>query len=368
MNPIRVGLIGASPDRGWAATAHIPALKALPDFELAAISTTKQESADAVAQKHGIPHAFADWQQMVCRPDVDLVIVTVKVAAHRDAVLGALAAGKHVFCEWPLARDTAEAEEMLAAAQRAGVQHMEGLQGRHHPVLNRVRDGYIGRLLSCTLVSSLATWGPRLAPADAYLADRAGGATGLTIPGGHSLDTLCACVGRFRDLAAVLSTQHPQAEIIGTGHAIPVTSPDQVLISGTLEGGAVVGIHIKADMAVPLGVRLEVNGSEGDLVLRSEIAPGGPSVGIQRAELVLTSARRNAPEWVTLDVPSRYSRVPTGVPRGAQFYTAQLLVRLAEAIRTGTKATPDFADAVACHRMLDLVQAASDTGHRVSIA
>src|ERR1700712_101516 len=99
MNPIRVGLIGASPDRGWAFSAHIPALKALPDFELAAVCTTRQESADAVAQKFGIPHAFGDWRAMVARPDIDLVIVTVKVRAHRDLVLGALAAGKHVFCE-----------------------------------------------------------------------------------------------------------------------------------------------------------------------------------------------------------------------------------------------------------------------------
>jgi predicted dehydrogenase len=140
MRPIRVGLVGASPDRGWAATAHIPALKALPQFELAAVATTKQESADAVARKHGIPHAFADWRGMVEHPDIDLVIVTVKVASHRDPVLAALAAGKHVFCEWPLARETAEAEELAASAQRAGVQRMVGLQGRYHPVLNRVRD------------------------------------------------------------------------------------------------------------------------------------------------------------------------------------------------------------------------------------
>jgi predicted dehydrogenase len=139
MTPIRVGLIGASIDRGWAASAHIPALKALPEFELAAVATTRQESADAIAQRYGIPRAFGDWQEMVQRPDIDLVIVTVKVASHRDPVLGALAAGKHVFCEWPLALDSASAGEMLDAARRAGVQHMVGLQGRVHPVLNHVR-------------------------------------------------------------------------------------------------------------------------------------------------------------------------------------------------------------------------------------
>ena len=164
MTPIRVGLIGASPDRGWAASAHIPALLALPQFTLAAVCTTRHQSADAVARKFGIPLALADAHAMIARPDIGLVIVTVKVPAHRALVLAALAAGKHVFCEWPLGLNTAEAEEMLAAARRSGVCHMVGLQGRAHPVLIRVRElveqGHVGKLLSCTLVSSLATWGP----------------------------------------------------------------------------------------------------------------------------------------------------------------------------------------------------------------
>ena len=146
-----------------------------------------------------------------------------------------------------------------------------------------------------------------------------------------------------------------------------VTSPDQVLVSGTLANGAVASIHIKADMAVPAGVRLEINGSEGDLLIRSETPPGRDPVGLQRAELVLSMARRGSPEWVTLDLPPEYNRVPPGVPAGAPFYTAQLLVRLADAIRTGSPATPDFADALSCHRLLERVQQSSDSGRRVTV-
>ena len=185
---IRVGLIGASPDRGWAASAHIPALRALPQFELAAVCTTRLESAQATAAKFAIPLAFADWRQLMDRRNIDLIIVTVKVPAHRALVLAALDAGKHMFCEWPLALDSAAAAGMLEHARRAGVRHMVGLQGRAHPALNHVRDlvraGHIGRLISCSLVSSLASWGPKLPPSEAYRADRANGATGLTVPGG----------------------------------------------------------------------------------------------------------------------------------------------------------------------------------------
>jgi predicted dehydrogenase len=363
--PIGVGIIGAAPDRGWAANAHIPALRAMPDYSLAAVCTTRQESAEATARKFGIPAAFADWRALIVQPEVDLVIVTVKVLYHRELILGALAAGKHVFCEWPLGLNTTEAEEMLAAARKSGRRHMVGLQGRFHPVLMRlgemVRDGVIGRLLSVTLTSSLSSWGPRLSPAEAYRADRAGGATGLTVPGGHSLDTLAACVGPFREFNALLSTQHKETEIIGTGRVVPVNSPDQVLLSGTLDNGAVASVHIKADMAVPMGVRLEINGAEGDLLVVSRTVKGQNPVGLQRAELVLSHAKRGSPDYVEIAVPPD-GMLPAGMPPGAPHYTARLLARLADAIRTGSDTEPNFADAVECHRLLDAVQLASDTG------
>ena len=207
---------------------------------------------------------------------------------------------------------------------------MVGLQGRVHPVLNHARDlvnnGHIGRMISCSLVSSLASWGPRLPQAEAYRANRENGATGLTVPGGHSLDSLCHIVGDFRDLSAVVTTQHTETEIIGTGKTVPVTSPDQVLLSGRLQNGAVASVHIKADMAVPMGVRLEINGNEGDLLIQSTTAPGKDPVGRQRADLVLSSARRGVPGYTVLDLPPGYDLVPSAVPAGPPFYTAQLLV------------------------------------------
>jgi predicted dehydrogenase len=60
--------------------------------------------------------------------------------------------------------------------------------------------------------------------------------------------------------------------------------------------------------------------------------------------------------------------VPSTVPNGPPFYTGRLLARLAEAIRAGHDAVPNFADALACHHLLDAVQRAADTGQRVTIA
>jgi predicted dehydrogenase len=94
---IRVGIIGANPDRGWAAQAHIPALKSLPeDFEITALSTSRRESADAASTRFGVPLAFDNHQDVVNSPDVDVVAITVKVPQHFELATAALAAGKAV--------------------------------------------------------------------------------------------------------------------------------------------------------------------------------------------------------------------------------------------------------------------------------
>src|SRR5437867_4232419 len=100
-----VGIIGVSPTRGWAATAHIPALRALPNYEIRALSAHTPESARAAGEVFGVNAVFSDHEQMVTQPDIDVVAVTIKVPHHRELVGAALAAGKAVYCEWPLGRD-----------------------------------------------------------------------------------------------------------------------------------------------------------------------------------------------------------------------------------------------------------------------
>src|SRR3954454_18719883 len=94
-----VGIIGVSPVRGWAATAHIPALRALPNYEIRALSAHSAESAHAAGEAFGVSAVFVDHEQLVTQPDIDLVAVTVKVPYHRQLVVAALAAGKAVYCE-----------------------------------------------------------------------------------------------------------------------------------------------------------------------------------------------------------------------------------------------------------------------------
>src|SRR5947208_9408489 len=100
-----VGIIGVNPAWGWAATAHIPALRALPNYEIRALSATSPEAARAAGEAFGVAAVFADHNELVARRDVDVVAVTVKVPHHSELVSAALRARKAVSCEWPLGRD-----------------------------------------------------------------------------------------------------------------------------------------------------------------------------------------------------------------------------------------------------------------------
>ncbi len=113
-------MIGANPNRGWAKDSHLPALRSRENVELAAVATTSRASADAAAEAFGVRAAYDDPLAMITASGLDLVSVCVRVPYHRDLVLAALAAQKHVYCEWPLGRDRAEAAEMAAAARGPG--------------------------------------------------------------------------------------------------------------------------------------------------------------------------------------------------------------------------------------------------------
>ncbi len=136
---IRMGVIGANIHRGWAPRSHLPALVASSAFELTAVCTTRQESAEEAAKRFEARLAFHDYREMLACPDIDAVAVILRVPAHYQATLDAINAGKHVFTEWPLGKTLAEAQDMAQQARRNNVQHMVGLQARASPAITVTR-------------------------------------------------------------------------------------------------------------------------------------------------------------------------------------------------------------------------------------
>ncbi len=252
----RVGIVGLQPGRSWAARAHVPALRALPDeYEIVGVANSSRASAEAAASACGLPHAFADVAELVASPEVDIVAVTVKVPHHLQIVKAAVGAGKHVFCEWPLGNGLAEAEELAALVLAKGVLGVIGTQARLAPEIEYLRrliaEGFVGEVLSATLTARGRGWGESIesTATGAYLLDRANGATMLTIPFGHTLAALRDVLGDITELSAVIANRRHAVRALDTGNTLPMDAPDQILVTGLLAGGAPLSIHYRGGEA-----------------------------------------------------------------------------------------------------------------------
>ena len=358
---IRVGIIGANPDRGWAAQAHIPALRSLPDdFEITALSTTRRESADAAGKLFGVPAAFDNHQELVESPTVDVVAVTVKVPHHLELASAALAAGKAVYCEWPLGNGLREAETLAALAKKQGVLAVAGLQARSAPAVAYVRDlikqGYVGEVLSTTLIGSGMGWGPTVEPFYVYMNDKRNGATMLSIGLGHAADALCHCLGEVRELSATMTMRRKFFTVAGTGESKPMAADDQVAVSGLLEGGAAFSMHYRGGTSRGTNLLWEINGTDGDLQLTAD---GGQA---QLFEMTVRGGTAAQSSLEILSVPAEYRWAPPQPGLGTN--VAQAYARFACDYREGTHLCPSFEDAVTRHRMLNAIETAAATGQR----
>jgi predicted dehydrogenase len=359
-----VGIIGVSPVRGWAATAHIPALRALPNYEIRALSAHTAESAREAGEVFGIGAVFSDHEQLVTRPDIDVIAVTVRAPLHRELVSAALAAGKAVYCEWPLGRDLDDAREMSALADAQGVRTVVGLQARQAPAIEFVqellRDGFVGEVLSTTMIG-LSVLGDVLGRPNAYMLDETNGANVLTIAVGHSLDLLSYVLGEFADLSAVSDLRRPLITIEETGEQIVKTAPDQIAVIGTLASGATASIHVREAVAGGTGFLWEINGTDGTLRITADAAQPqifpltvwGAKGRDEPAELV-------APAELTQRWPSLSSL--EGAPA---FNVGRAYAAFAADIDKGTRAVPDFADAVRRHEVIAAIERSAASGERV---
>lgn len=356
---IGVGIVGLSATGGWAAGAHLPALAAVGGIELRGLVASSDASARAAGAAYGVD-AYTAVEALAHREDVDLVVVTVKVPRHRELILPALAADVPVLSEWPLAIDLAEAEALERAA--AGTRTFIGLQGRSAPAFRWLRDlvadGYVGEVLSATVVSASAGWGGPVSERGRYTLDRASGATMLTIAVGHALDAVAMVVGELEDVVATTATRRPQVPLAGTSELVPMTAEDQVAVSGTLVGGAILSAHFRGGTVSGPGFSLTVDGTEGTLVVT---APSHPNVN----PVTVRGSRGSAPLG-ELTLPDGYDAYPQLVDDRIHALT-HAYAAIRDDLTSGTAVVPGFAHAVRRHRLLDAIQRSATTGRRVAL-
>ncbi|MDB5702078.1 MAG: hypothetical protein JWL66_2277, partial [Sphingomonadales bacterium] len=191
---------------------------------------------------------------------------------------------------------------------------------------------------------------------------RSSGAHFLSIPGGHSIDALTSLVGPFASLSAIVRTARNTVDIIGTGETLPRTSADQVVVMGELENGVTATLRLSGASSFGTGVRIEVNGDAGDLVI--EAAPGGR--GIQMTDLTL---HRTVAMGVleAVPVPESAYAVPDTLRACPPMNVGEAYLHMADAIAGKRKANPDFGDAVKMHELLDLIELSAREGRRVTV-
>jgi len=361
--PLRIGFIGAN--GRWGPRAHAPALQALPETEIYAVCTAHADTAQAAADKYGVKRAYSDDKTMDADPQVEAALVAVRVPAHYVLTKNALEAGKNVYCEWPLGANTKEAEELAALARKMKVHTMVGLQRRASPAFQHMRDlvkeGYVGQVLSVTMTHMgsgvLTRTADRTWQRDVTL-----GANTLTITFGHAIDAVCMVVGELAEVSAIVSTQVPQWFETDTKKSVDVTSPDNIMIQGRLEGGAIVSAYVGVHPYHGSGYRLEIYGKEGTLMMI-----GGGEAG-EEARRKVMGGRKDDKALTEIPVPEKYKWVPEDVRNaGPSYDVGQMWVKFAEAIRTNTAIDPDFDFAVRRHRMLDAIVRASETGQRQKV-
>ncbi|MFW3169875.1 Gfo/Idh/MocA family protein [Geodermatophilus sp. CPCC 206100] len=322
---------------GWVARDHaLPALLATPDARVVAVH---DRDPAALARLDVDAPRSSDLAAFLATPGLDAVYVAVPNAAHRTVVEAVAAAGTAVLCEKPLAADTADAEALVAAADRAGVLLGTAFDQRWHPAHVRLRE-LLPELGSVTAVRVVyccwlpAEWSPDGRPHDNWRVDRARAGGGAAIDlAPHGLDLTGAVLGEdVVELSAVLQRRV---------HGYPVD--DGALLSGRTAGGVLVDLHVAFNTpdALPRR-RLEVVGTRGMAVAVDTMGQtAGGSLTLYRPDPV--------------DVPF----AGTG-PFAAQF--AAFTAAVAEPGRAGTAWPYDAARDLRLHRLLLDALDAADPG------
>ncbi|MCE7985920.1 MAG: gfo/Idh/MocA family oxidoreductase [Caldilinea sp. CFX5] len=246
MKPIRVGLIGY----GGIGRVHamglrdIPFLYGLPAdaVQIVGVATTRPETAQKAAQEIGCGFWTADYRELLSRPEIDFVDVTTPNHSHAEIVVAAAQAGKHIYCEKPLAMNVAEGRRMVAAAAAAGVKTQMTFNLRFFPALSRARQlidaGFLGRLFSFRGRYYRASYIDPNKPISWRQRKEIAGGGALFDLGSHVLDMLYMLLGPFGSVQALMDTLIKERPVAaGATEKVAVDVDDLALLHARLIDG-----------------------------------------------------------------------------------------------------------------------------------
>ncbi|MEV5397056.1 Gfo/Idh/MocA family oxidoreductase [Streptomyces cellulosae] len=377
--PLRIGMVGyafmgAAHSQGWRTVGRVFELPLRP--EMAVICGRDADAVRAAAGRHGWAEAEIDWRALVERDDIDLVDICTPGDSHAEIALAALAAGKHVLCEKPLANTVAEAEAMARAAQEArdrGQAAMVGFNYRRVPATalarRMVKEGRIGTLRHVR-VAYLQDWlvDPQF-PLTWRLRREQAGSGSLGDLGAHIVDLAQYLAGeplagvsaltetfvRERPLPTAPSSGLAAVSAAGTG---PVTVDDAAVFTGRFTSGALASFEAtRYATGRKNALRIELNGERGSLAfdlerlneLEYHDGTGDATHGGFRRILVTEPDHPYLDAWW-----------PPGHGLGYEHTFAHQARDLVHAIAEGRSPEPSFADGLQVQRVLAAVEESAE--------
>ncbi len=325
MATIRIGVLGAA---RITPTALLRPARSVPEVRVEAIAARDPARALVVAHKYGIDRVHPDYAALVADPDLDAVYVPLPNGLHARWTLAALAAGKHVLCEKPLASNAEQAREMAAAATEHGRVLMEAFHYRYHPLMARalaiLRAGEIGEVRRVR--ASMCIFLPL--PRDIRYQ--------LALAGGATMDTGCYAIHCLRTLVG------EEPEVVSARARLLRPGVDRYMSAELrFPGGATGRMACALWSSRVLGVSFRVDGSRGSLRAFNYVAP-------------------QLYHRLTVRTPggTRHERVA-----GEATYTHQLRA-FVEAVRGGAPVPTDAADGVRTMAVIDEVYRAAGLSPR----
>ncbi|MEU6334380.1 Gfo/Idh/MocA family oxidoreductase [Streptomyces cellulosae] len=377
--PLRIGMVGyafmgAAHSQGWRTVGRVFELPLRP--EMAVICGRDADAVRAAAGRHGWAEAETDWRALVERDDIDLVDICTPGDSHAEIALAALATGKHVLCEKPLANTVAEAEAMARAAQEArdrGQAAMVGFNYRRVPATalarRMVKEGRIGTLRHVR-VAYLQDWlvDPQF-PLTWRLRREQAGSGSLGDLGAHIVDLAQYLAGeplagvsaltetfvRERPLPTAPSSGLAAVSAAGTG---PVTVDDAAVFTGRFTSGALASFEAtRYATGRKNALRIELNGERGSLAfdlerlneLEYHDGTGDATHGGFRRILVTEPDHPYLDAWW-----------PPGHGLGYEHTFAHQARDLVHAIAEGRSPEPSFADGLQVQRVLAAVEESAE--------
>ncbi|HEY3688203.1 MAG TPA: Gfo/Idh/MocA family oxidoreductase [Streptosporangiaceae bacterium] len=364
VRPLGVGMVGYA----FMGRAHSQAWRTAGAFfdlprrpVMAAVAGRDRTAVDAAARTLGWASATTDWRELLDRDDIDVIDVCTPGDSHAEIALAALAAGKHVLCEKPLANSVAEAcamAEAAAGAAERGVRAMAGFNYRRVPALALARrlvaSGRIGAVRHVRAVY-LQDW---LTDPEAPLAWRLdaarAGSGALGDLGAHIVDAAQYVTGESVTGVAALTSTFVTERPTGDGGRGPVTVDDAALFTGRMSGGGLASFEAtRVAAGRKNALRLEVNGSAGSLAFDLEAlnelwfhdgSSDAETAGFRRILVTEASHPYLAAWW------------PPGHLLGYEHTFTHEVADFVRAIGDGADPSPSFADGLRVQRVLDAVQ------------